>query len=69
MSDGYVNPIAGNRVLYGICSESSNIMKATSGANYDKETVADAGIEPLNLVANFDSSGGLPLVTINHSAT
>lgn len=69
MSDGYVNPIAGNRALYGICSESSNIMKATSGANYDQETVADAGIEPLNLVANFDSSGGLPLVTINQLRT
>lgn len=69
MSDGYVNPIAGNRALYGICSENSNIMKATSGANYDKETVADAGIEPLNLVANFDSSGGLPLVTINQLRT
>nr|DAV64894.1 MAG TPA: major capsid protein [Microviridae sp.] len=69
MSDGYVNPIAGNRALYGICSESSNIMKATSGANYDQETVANAGIEPLNLVANFDSSGGLPLVTINQLRT
>lgn len=69
MSDGYVNPIAGYRALYGICSESSNIMKATSGANYVQETVADAGIEPLNLVANFDSSGGLPLVTINQLRT
>lgn len=69
MSDGYVNPIAGNRALYGTCSENSNIMKATSGANYDQETVANAGIEPLNLVANFDSSGGLPLVTINQLRT
>lgn len=69
MSDGYVNPIGGNRALYGICTESSNIMKATCGANYDQETVADAGIEPLNLVANFDSSGGLPLVTINQLRT
>ena len=69
MSDGYINPIAGNRALYGTCSENSNIMKATSGANYDQETVANAGIEPLNLVANFDSSGGLPLVTINQLRT
>lgn len=69
MSDGYVNPINGYRTLYGVCSESSNIMKATSSANYDQATVADAGIEPLNLVANFDSSGGLPLVTINQLRT
>ncbi|ALS03523.1 VP1 [Gokushovirus WZ-2015a] len=69
MSDGYINPITGNRALYVSCSENSNIMKATSGANYDQETVANAGIEPLNLVANFDSSGGLPLVTINQLRT